>query len=247
MPIKIWDRSPNGTLASSVRTSRPSTLRGEEFREEAEALDRQIDQMLDRAVELTSSVQHQSSESQAFARRWSLGRALAESNLLGSPYLEFDERKDLWIALARKCRLGIRASGQPEVEWASLIPERESDPLYIERDVFARGLWLQEQELHQAEATFGSKLFNAKELHSRAAVNSKELRDALARWFDSLCESRRAQLTASKIFSAITKTLAARWPSRGPGSAKRPIHYTEEKLYNELCRVLGPLVDQGAL
>ena len=244
MPVKIWDISPDGILTNSIHTTRRSTLRGEEFREEANALDRQLDQMLDRALELTSSVQTPGSESLAFAKRWSLGRALAESKVLDSPYLELDERKDLWTALARKCRLGIRASGEPEKDWIGLIPEREADPIYIERDVFSRGLWLQEQDLDQARLTFGSRLFNAKELHSRAAINSKQLRDALARWFDGASESRRRQLTTSKTFSHIAKALAARWPSRGPGSAKRPVHYSKNDLYAELCKVLDPLADQ---
>ena len=242
MPVKIWDRSSEGLLTNSVHTTRPTTLRGEEYRGEAEALDQQIDQILDRAAGLTSSAQTQGAASLAFIERWSLGRALAEASLLESSYLELDERKYLWAALARKCRLGVRASGQPAKEWTGLIPEREADPSRIERDVFSRSLWLQEQELSQAQVTFGSRLFNAKELHNREAINSKQLRDALARWLSGLNETRRAQLTSSKTFSAIAKALAARWPSRGPGSAKRPVHYSEEDLYHELCEVLDPRV-----
>ena len=51
MPVKIWERSSDGSLSSSIATIRPAGLRGEEFRTEADALDREIDRMLDRAVE----------------------------------------------------------------------------------------------------------------------------------------------------------------------------------------------------
>ena len=51
MPVKIWNYV-DGKLTNSVETSREHSFRGERYRSEAEALDCEIDQMLDRAVEL---------------------------------------------------------------------------------------------------------------------------------------------------------------------------------------------------
>ncbi len=246
MPVKIWSRE-NGTLTNSVETSRGDSYRGERYRPDAEALDREIDQMLDRALELSASVSAEASEQAAFVRRWAVGRALAESGILQSKHLESQETKTLWQAIARKCRLGVRADATSEERWHELIPERESDPKRIERDVFAIGLWLQEQELSAAMWTFGAKFHNARRLHGRGAINPKQLRDALARWFENSPPSLRVILTRRRNFEALARALAARFPARGPGSAKRPVHYSDKELYGEVCRVLDPLAKELAV
>ena len=55
MPIKIWDIDGSGAYTSTIQTHRRTTLGGEEFRPEADALDANIDQVLDRATELAAS------------------------------------------------------------------------------------------------------------------------------------------------------------------------------------------------
>ena len=245
MPVKIWDRSPEGNLISSIRTSRRIGLsRGEAFREEAEELDRCLDHMLDRAVELTSSAVVVGADAEAFTKRWALGRALAESNILESPHLEPDERNDLWIALARKCRLGIRATGEELAAWRALIPQRDSEPKKMADDYFSRGVWLQEQELESAILVFGGRLQNAHHLHNKGAIRSLRMRKVLTQWLKSLDLSVQAEITREKPFGEMTKVLAARWPARGPGSAKRPIHYSDEDLFMEISKVLTPVVER---
>ena len=155
--------------------------------------------------------------------------------------MEVAEQKWLWLAIARKCRLIVRSDGSPAESWRGLIPDREVDPTRIERDVFAMGRWLQEQEIQQATASFGASLTNAREIHRRGAINSKNLRDVLARWFSELCAERRSDLTRNANFVQLAKALAKRFPARGPGSAKRPVHYTEDELYEEVCKVLDPI------
>lgn len=241
MPVKIWDRTSNGALTSKVKTSRSHSYRGELYRADAEALDEEIDRMLDYAVELSASVSAAESEQLSFIKRWAIGRALTESKLSESEYLEPEEQKWLWLAIARKCRLGVRSDGSPEEYWRGLIPNRESDPRRIERDVFARGKWLQEQELELAMASFGASLTNAREIHSRGAINSKNMRDSLARWFSELTPDRRAEFTNKGNFVHLVKALARRFPARGQGSAKRPVHYSEEELYEEVRKVLDPM------
>ena len=195
MPVKIWDRTGDGALTSRVETSRSHSYRGEWYRADAEALDEEIDRMLDHATRLSACVPAAKAGQQSFVKRWSIGRALAESRLTESDCLDATEQKWLWLAIARKCRLSVRSDGSSEDSWSGLIPNRELDPRRIERDVFAMGGWLQEQEVELAMASFGASLTNAREIHRRGAINSKILRDALARWFGGLCPERRSELT----------------------------------------------------
>ena len=241
MPVKIWDKTDDGALTSGVETSRINSYGGERYRVEAEALDDQIDRMLDHAVSLVSNVPTVEVSQHPFVKRWALGRALVESRLSESEFLENGERRLLWLAIARKCRLGVRSDGSPEKNWRGLIPSRQSDPHRIERDVFAMGRWLQEQEIGGAMATFGASLTNAREIHRRGAINSINLRVALARWFGDMTPACRSELTKNRNFVPLAKALSKRFPARGPGSAKRPVHYSEDELYEELCEVLIPI------
>ena len=247
MPVKIWDRTSDGALTSRVETSRSQSYRGERYRADAEALDEEVDRMLDHAVALSACVPAVEVGQQAFVKRWSVGRALAESRLSESGYLETAERRWLWLAIARKCRLSVRSDGSAEDSWRGLIPNRESDPDRIERDIFAMGRWLQEQEIELAMASFGASLTNAREIHRRGAINSKNLRDALAQWFGECPPTRRMVLMKNGNFVPLAKALAKRFPSRGPGSAKRPVHYSAKELYEEVCKVLDPMVADLAL
>ena len=241
MPVRIWDRTSEGALTSRVETSRSRSYRGERYRTDAEALDEEIDQMLDHAVELSECAPAVEVGQQSFVRRWSIGRALAESRLSESEHLETAERRWLWLAIARKCRLAVRSDGSPEESWSGLIPSRASDPRRIERDIFAMGRWLQEQEIKPAMASFGASLANAREIHRRGAINSKNLRDALAHWFGELAPALRSELTKNEYFVALAKALAKRFPARGPGSAKRPVHYSQNELHEEVSKVLEPI------
>ena len=238
MPVKIWDRTSDGALTSRVETSRSHSYRGERYRADAETLDEEIDRMLDQAVALSACVPAIGPKQQPFVKRWAVGRALVESSLADSEYLETEEQRWLWLAIARKCRLGVRSDGRQEESWRGLIPNRESDPERIERDVFAMGRWLQEQEIEPAMASFGASLANAREIHRRSAINSKNLREALAHWFGKLSPSHRSELTKNGNYVPLAKALAGRFPARGPGSAKRPVHYSGEELYGEVCKVL---------
>ena len=249
MPVIIWEEH-DGALRNQVETTRPDFFRGEGYRTEARELDQVIDQaidhMLDRAVSLATLGEHPSATARDFVQRWSIGRALRESGLMESEHLDAEERKALWLAIARKCRIGVRADGSREDGWRRLIPKRTAEPERIERDIFAAGLWLQEQELDYAIKAFGASPANALRLLQRRSISVKNVRDALARWFTEMEPQRRATLTQPTNFKAIAKALAKRFPARGPGSAKRPVHYTDDALYTEMLAVLEPLAEELA-
>ena len=246
MPIKIWEHKDD-LLSNSiaVRGSGRGSIEGEGQRGKAEALDAEIDAMLDRAVSLVSEAE--ADPAHVFlARRWAMGRATYDSKLLDSPHLEPDEHDDLWLAIDRKCRHGIRADGSKEEEWPNLVPQRQQDANRPDRDPFAVSLWLQDQDLEGTIAAFGGKYGNAQKLFMRPALRSLNLREALAAWMLRQPEKVRTELANNKRYWEVIKALSARFPARGPGSAKRPVHYTPEALFPEVCKVLDPLVADAA-
>jgi hypothetical protein len=244
MPIKIWDIDGSGAYTSTIQTNRRTTLGGEEFRPEADALDANIDQVLDRATELAASGSHARSNRALFVKRWAIGRSITESGILQSSHMEAESRSDLCLAMARKCRLGVRASGDPETRWRGLIPNRDAEPKRIEDDIFGLGMWLQDQELEDAIAAFGGGLHNAKQIWSGESLRHRKFRDCLGTWFGEYDADEQARLYVIPQYAVIAKALRRRWPSRGPGSAKRPAHYEPDALLAEIRRLLEPIAKQ---
>ena len=244
MAVKMWNLDESGILISSIRKVGQSGMRAEEARPEAEALDRETDKLLDKAMNLLVQ-QDPNPRHTEFAKRWAIGRAIAESRILDSPHIEPGERADLWRAMARKCRLGVRHTGQrnSRSKWKGLIPDREMEPKRIEDDIFGLAMWLQEQELEDAKLAFGQGLHNAKQIWSREALRSRNFRDALAAYFSELGAAERDHLYLIPQYAQLAKALRRRWPSRGKGSAKRPVHYGSDDLLDETRKVLNPLAE----
>lgn len=245
MPVKIWDQDDRGLYTSRIQTSLSAGLGGEEYRADAEELDAQIDTVLERATYLLSETTNKQHKRREFVKRWAIGRAITDSGILQSPHIASEPKVHLWLAMARKCRLGIRYTGEVDQLWRTLIPNRKDEPHRIERDIFAIGLWLQEQELDDALDAFGGRLANAREIHRREPLRSLNLRNALARWCRASDPDKRAHLFRAKEFVAIAKALQRRWPSRGPGSAKRPVHLSDHDLDREVHRILTQVGSNG--
>ena len=242
MAVKMWNLDESGNLTSSIRKAGQSGLGAEESRPQAETLDREIDRLLDKAINLLVQKDPNPRHTE-FAKRWAIGRAIAESRILDSAHMEPGERADLWRAMARKCRLGVRHTGKRNTrsKWKGLIPGREMEPKRIEDDIFGLALWLQEQELEDARLAFGQGLHNAKQIWSREALRSRNFRDVLAAYFSELGERERDHLYLIPQYAQLAKALRSRWPSRGRGSAKRPVHYGSDDLLDETRKVLDPL------
>ena len=245
MAIKIWNQDPSGQLTSTIRKLGSSSIAAEEHRSQADEIDVQIDHLLDKALALLDQ-QDTGQNHNRFATRWAIGRAIAESDILKSPHLQPGETPDLWLAMARKCRLGVRHTGQPDLNsrWKSLIFNRPNDPDRIEDDVFGLGMWLQEQELDDAKLAFGSSIHNAKQIWSGEALRSPKLRQALTDYFAKFNDKQRQYICQNYRYAVLAKALRHRWPSRGRGSAKRPVHYEQHQLVNEISDLLDPLTAQ---
>ena len=245
MPVKLWNLDEQGNLTSTIRRMGQPGLAAEGFRPQAEELDARTDEILDTAQALLSK-QDPNPRRNMFAKRWAIGRAIAASNILDSANLESGERADLCRAMARKCRLGVRHDGTRDTasSWKGLIPEREAEPKRIEDDIFGLGIWLQEQDLEQARSAFGEGLHNAKQIWSREALRSRKFRKALAIYFSERDQGELDIIYRIPQYAILAKTLQQRWPSRGKGSAKRPIHYDDSELLREIQKVLDPKVEE---
>ncbi len=242
MAVKVWDLDQSGQLTSVIRRMGLSGMGAETHRTEAEELDRDVDDLLDRAAILLA--RHDASPAHSeFAKRWAIGRAIAESQILDSPQLEPEETPDLWLAMARKCRLGVRHGGKSTAEpgWRGLIPKRTVEPKRMDVDIFALGMWLQEQELDDARLAFGHRIHNAKQIWSGEALRHLVFKNALTSYFMDFNEEQRELIYPNAQYSALATVLRRRWPSRGKGSAKRPIHYSSSDLLAELHRLLDPI------
>ena len=243
MPVKIWDQDQSGHLISSIRWMGSTGVDAEHHRPQAERLDEQIDLLLDNALTLLDQ-QDEDQKHSLFATRWATGRAIADSDILASPDLENHERSDLLLAMARKCRLGVRHTGQmePTPKWNGLLPtNRDNEPKRIEPDIFGLGMWLQEQQLEDAKMAFGGGLHNAKQIWSGEALRSPKLRQALTTYFADFTHEQREILYRIPQYAKLAKALRQRWPSRGKGSAKRPVHYDQEQLEVEINQLLKPI------
>lgn len=246
MPVKIWEADKRG-LSSTVVTGWDRVLTAEEHRGDAEGLDESLDRVLDSAV---TRVEKQTGRVIAaeFLRAWAIGRALAESGVTNSPALRNEKPHLLWKALVSKWRTGCRSTGQTDTRWLDhlgrcaplVIPRREGTKL----DYFAMCVWLAEQDLQDATDTFGGSIRNVWQMLERPALRPISLRRALKKWLGSQPQSVRQKLYEPAVYAEMMKELRRRWPDRGPGSAKRPVHYEGEALSTELEKLLTPFASR---
>jgi hypothetical protein len=248
MPVKVWERDDIG-LHSRVYTGWDTIWSSEEYRGEAEQLDKTLDKVLDYAVTIVES--ERSSDTRAeFIRAWAIGHALRTSDVFESPALKNETHALLWKALAAKCRLGTKADGQIDEKWRSLRPEGVGDPDRPKPrreggrlDYFEMCVWLAEQSFSEALATFGGSIRNAWQMLERPSLNTLNMRRVVMNWFNLHDPNVKDQLFQQRRFADIMKQLRRQWPSRGPGSAKRPIHYSDADLTVEIKRALSSFAD----
>jgi hypothetical protein len=242
MPVKIWESDKKG-LSSRIVTGWDTVLTAEEYRADAENLDRTLDIVLDNAV---ARVKEKSPPGvpAVFIRAWAVGRELKKSKVFNSLALKNEEEKLLWRGLASKCRTGARSTGEIEREWLDLRPSSAGEPRRegSKLDYFAMCIWLAEQDLQDAVDTFGGSIRNVWQVLERPTLRPISLRRALKKFFGSQSESLRKRLFEPKIYAEMMKELRRHWPDRGPGSAKRPVHYEEGALFAEVDKMLTPMV-----
>lgn len=243
MPVKIWEIGENG-LSSKVVTDWDTLWTAEEYREDAEELDRCLDVVLDNALKHVRDA-NKTGAPPTFLRAWAVGHALKESGVYDLPALKNERRQLLWRALSQKWRTGARSTREQDSRWlvvrpsAAREPRREGGKL----DYFEMCRWLAEQDLEDAIATFGGSVRNVWQMLERPALRPISLRQILRTWLSSRPKYAREQLFQQKMFAEMMKTLRTRWPDRGPGSAKKPVHYEDEELRDEVYGLLAPFTE----
>lgn len=243
MPVIVWeltDEGPRGTVETDWQVFTP-----EEVREEAEELDRSLDVILDGALKMASEVALAKAPPE-FTRAWAIGASLRQASILEAPALVNEPRQRLWLAMARKCRTGIRADASLSAEWQSLRPSATREPRRegARLDHFEMCLWLSEQSFDDAAFTFGGSVRNVWQMLERPTLRPLVVRGALKAWLQSLPTATRENAVQPTMFPGLMKALRSRWPDRGPGSAKRPVHFDADTLAKEVSRILQPLTEE---
>ena len=238
MPVLVWELTAKGAR-STVETTRRFAFTVEELRHEAELLDRELDTVLDTTVAEVAKLEAGGAHVE-FVRAWSIGSALRESDVLTGPPMRNEPRHLLWLALAQKCRTGIRSDERTDSRWEALRPSTAREPRREGRklDYFEMCLWLAEQPFEEAVQTFGGSVRNVWQMLERPTLRPLVVRQAFREWLQQQDDDVRAELLTPGEFPELMKALRARWPDRGPGSAKRPVHYTEQQLTAEIAAVL---------
>ena len=240
MPVLMYELSGDGNLRSQVVTSWSSNFDGEEHRSVAEDLDVAVDGVLDLAVELwiANSVTDAQAE---LIRMWAVGRAVTERQILDHPAMDNEYRINLWRAMEQKALLGIRSDGLIYSNWGQLRSKSRPRTTRNDQHLFDVGLWIQQQTIAEVNVIFCGRASNAQEMSRRQACRSLNMRRALGHWIENQDPQIRHWIATKSNYLQIPKAIVKRWPAHGPGSAKRPEHYSDERLNAELRRVLGPV------
>ena len=249
MAVLVWN-DREGVLGNTIRSGRRVVLSAEEYRAEAEALDQQLDALLDMAWHaLTVITDHKNGKQKfnSFEQVWVLGRAVHISEVMRHGAMRGEVRTLLWRALTPKAWYGIRHDATREPRWRELIPSRATKWQRQPKEASAYrfleiGYWLREQQLHDAGEVFGWKYSNAQDLYDRSSLRSLKLRRAVLNWLRRQSPEVREELAkpvrGKGRFAIISKALGKRFPASGPGSALLPQHYPEDELRGIVCETL---------
>lgn len=246
MPVKLWQKDDNNRYTSRIITKWDSPLGGEEYRAEAEELDRRLDEVLDDSLSLLDELSGVSINIR-FKRIWCVGRCVQESGVLRLPALRTERRVLLWRAMAWKCWLGTRhdyPNSALEDRWGILRSSKQVEPRnpFRAKDLFEIGLWLQQQELQEADFILGGRVYNAYAIAHRTSISTPKMREALKEWLQNLSSDHRDAVHTKGNFGKVGKALRQRWPDAGFGSARRPEHYSPKELLVEVHEVLEPVL-----
>lgn len=246
MPVKLWQKDDNNRYTSRIVTKWDSPLGGEEYRAEAEELDKRLDDVLDDSLSLLGELSGVAINIR-FKRIWCVGRCVRESGVLRLPALRTERRVLLWRAMAWKCWLGTRhdyPNSDLENRWGILRSSKQVEPKdpFRTNDLFETGLWLQQQGLQEADLVFGGSVSNAREIAHRTSISTPKMREALKEWLQNLSPGHRDAVHTKGNFGKVGKALRQRWPDAGFGAARRPEHYSPEELLTEVREVLEPVL-----
>lgn len=197
-----------------------------------------------------------------FYRDYAVGSSIIESEILNHEYLKGDGTVEkppellddignfkmvmekgvnvsFFTAIGKKASLGKSLEFSDSKKWMDLRPSR-SDAVNKgkkrdngKKDIYARAIYLAEQELEKAKLTFGGRIDLVSGSFERN-WNSLKLRDAIAEFYNQFEEQSREKLYSRDNNRAMYKKLNQVFPSTGPGSTKNPDVYSELELLEML-------------
>ena len=254
MPVLIWSAWED-RLINEVRTGRQVIISTEEYRAEAEELDRKLDRLLDDALKLVDKY-HEYGRPPPLLKAWSLGRSVSRFSVLQSDPMRNEERNLLWEALAHKCWYGARANGVKENKWRNLRgrSERRVNPEMSVTNVhkyedFQIGYWLSSQDFVDVKRIFGGFIRNALELYRRPALRDPALRCEIHHWFQKQKYSIQIELSKTKDvdnkggFTVVAKALSKHFTSIGKDTGRLPQFYSPTQLRAVVTTVLDAARD----
>lgn len=249
MAVLIWSER-DGALGNSIRSGRRVRLSTEEFRHEAEDLDKELDSLLDMAWHALAIITERKNGKPRFdtlEQAWVWGRTIHLSQIMRHRAMLGEMRILLWQALTAKAWYGVRHNLQRDERWKELIPSKSrkwlTKPDDIDKYRFLEiGYWLRDDLLRQVGEVFCWKFSNANDLYDRTSLHAPELRRAVSHWIGRQ-ELEVRQFLATPIYKGkrhafIARALYERFPAKGPGSAMLPQHYPEDELRAIVCDVL---------
>jgi len=200
-----------------------------------------------------------------FFRDYAVGRSIIESGILEHEYISGDGTKSkppelltdtgnyemivekgqnisFFTAIGKKASMGKSLDYYEIDRWEELRPVRKGSTKKGEKrdsgkkDIYARAVYLAEQDLDLAILTFGGKVDLVAGAFERN-LDSIKLRNAIARFCEQYDLGERERYYTREVRREMYKKLNKLFPSRGPGSSKSPENYSEDILLETLNKI----------
>mgnify|MGYP001181171692 CR=1 FL=1 len=260
MPFLYWVDSERYVVATQWK--RDSLTAFEKEAKEIENLvDDIFDKSLVKLNEYIDSYESYSSHKEFF-RDYAVGRTIIDSNILDHEYIVGDgsEKKPrellvdtgnirmiidkgeniaFYTAIGVKANLGKSINFEDKNRWKKLRPTRKdatkggTKRAGGKRDIYARAVYLGEQDLESALLTFGGKVDLVAGAFERG-LESLKIRNAMASYFKRFKNEEREKFYSRDIRREMYKKLNKIFPRTGPGSSKSPDNYEEKELLETL-------------
>ena len=200
-----------------------------------------------------------------FYRDYAVGRSIIDSEILLHSYLAGNGTKSkppellvdkgnyemivekginiaFYTAIGRKASLGKSLDFYEKDRWKAIRPTRKNAVKEGEKrasgkkDIYARAVYLAEQDLNMALLTFGGIVDLVSGAFERNLMSLK-LRNSIAKFCGQFNIDKREKYYSRDVRREMYKKLNKLFPSSGAGSSKSPENYTEEVLLETLNKI----------
>jgi len=260
MPFLYWLDSSRYIVASQWKDNRDEKY-AKEAKAVDRNVDSILDNSLDKLSEIRNSQKNYKSHKEFF-RDYAVGTSIIQSKILEHPFIIGDGSRDkprellvdsgntdmiidkglniaFYTAIGVKATLGKSLDFHEEVRWENLRPLRKdaskkgTKRAGGKKDIYARAVYLAEQELETALLTFGGKVDLVAGAFERS-LESLALRNAIAKYHEQFVPEERERFYKREIRREMYKRLNKIFPKTGAGSSKSPDNYSGKELLDTL-------------